>query len=231
MVQACQPLHKISIGRWRVYERFFGLPGAVRAVTALMSTTRLGNGGTAVSRGNNSGIGNSKAGRGIDPPHRSDRWVPCGLAARIASSDRNISTAARIVRISREGAKVEVMFPVKGPPAIMLFDCENDEIYECEVRWRTDAYVGFIGVRFLDILGSGRRRLFFADQPVPLRRLPNAIIRLNEPPRDDGPSSLFDPTWRREHAESSSLRNSPAARSTQGPREADRTSRRANLAS
>jgi hypothetical protein len=104
---------------------------------------------------------------------------------------------------------------VKGPPVIMLFDCENDEIYECEVRWRTDPYVGFIGVRFLDILGSGRRRLFFADQPVPLRRLPNAIIRLNEPPRDDSSSSLFDPTWRRKHEQSGSLRDSPAPRTTQ----------------
>jgi hypothetical protein len=168
-----------------------------------------------VSYGHNSRIENSKADRGLNPRRRSEPWVPSSVAARIASSDRNISIAARIVKISREGAKVEVMFPVKGPPVIMLFDCENDEVYECEVRWRTDPYVGFIGVRFLDILGSGRRRLFFADQPVPLRRLPNAIIRLNEPPRDDSSSCLFDPTWRREHEQSGSLRDSPAPRTTQ----------------
>jgi hypothetical protein len=191
-----------------------------------------GNGGvTTVSYGNNPRIGNSKADRGSNPRRRSDPWVPSGVAARIASGDRNISIAARIVRISREGAKVEVMFPVKGPPVIMLFDCENDEIYECEVCWRTDPYVGFIGVRFLDILGSGRRRLFFADQPVPLRRLPNAIIRLNEPPRDDSPSSLFDPIWRRENEQSGSLRDSPAARASQVPREAIQTSLRRSLAS
>jgi hypothetical protein len=187
-----------------------------------------GNGGvTAVSYGNNSGTGNSKADRGSNPRRRSDPWVPAGVAARIASGDRNISIAARIVSISREGAKVEVMFPVKGPPVIMLFDCENDEIYECEVCWRTDPYVGFIGVRFLDILGSGRRRLFFADQPVPLRRLPNAIVRLNAPPRDDSPSSPFDPIWRRENEPSGSVRNSPAARATQ----AVQTSPRRSLAS
>ena len=184
-----------------------------------------------MSHGNNSRIGNSKADRGLDPRHRSDRWVPSGVAARIASGDRNISIAARIVKTSREGAKVEVMFPVKGPPVIILFDCENDDIYEGEVRWRTDPYVGFIGVRFLDILGSGRRRLFFADQPVPLRRLPNAIVRLNEPPRDDSPMSLFDPIWRREYDEASSLRNSRAPGATKVPLEAVQTSRRTNLAS
>ena len=184
-----------------------------------------------MSHGNNSRLGNSKADRGVDPRRRSDAWAPSGVAARIASGDRNISIAARIVKISREGAKVEVMFPVKGPPVIMLFDCENDDIYECEVRWRTDPYVGFIGVRFLDILGSGRRRLFFADQPVPLRRLPNAIIRLNEPPRDDSPSSLFDPIWRREYDEASSLRNSRSPGATKVRLEAVQTSRRTNLAS
>lgn len=185
---------------------------------------------TTVSYGNNSTMRNSESDQGSNPRRRSDPWVPSGVAARIASDDRNISIAARIVRISKEGAKVEVMFPVKGPPVIMLFDCENDEIYECEVRWRTDPYVGFIGVRFLDILGSGRRRLFFADQPVPLRRLPGAIIRLNEPPRDDSPSSLFDPIWRRERAESGSLRNSPAPMAPQVAREGVQTSRRTSVA-
>jgi hypothetical protein len=182
-----------------------------------------------VSHVNNSRIGNSKADRGLE--HRSDPWVPTGLAARIASGDRNISIAARIVKISREGAKVEVMFPTKGPPVIMLFDCENDEIYECEVRWRTDPFVGFIGVRFLDILGSGRRRLFFADQPVPLRRLPNAIIRLNEPPRDDSPLGLFDPIWRRESDEPGSVRNSRTRGATKVPLEPVQTIRRTSLAS
>jgi hypothetical protein len=182
---------------------------------------------TALSHGNNSRTANSKADGNLDPRQP---WSPHGLAARIASGDRNISTAARIVRISREGAKVEVMFPTKGPTVIMLFDCENDEIYECEVRWRTDPYVGFIGVRFLDILGSGRRRLFFADQPVPLRRLPNAIIRLNEPPRDDGPSSLFDPTGRREYDRSGSVGASRPPRATQVSLEGVQTNRRASLA-
>ena len=185
---------------------------------------------TTVSYGNNSTMRNSKSDHGSNQRRRSDPWVPSGVAARIASDDRNISIAARIVRISKEGAKVEVMFPVKGPPVIMLFDCENDEIYECEVRWRTDPYVGFIGVRFLDILGSGRRRLFFADQPVPLRRLPNAIIKLTEPPRDDGPSSLFDPTGRREYDRSGSVGASRPPRATQVSLEAVQTNRRASLA-
>jgi len=149
-----------------------------------------------------------------EPERRAAPGFPCSFPARIADSDRAISTSGRIVAISNDGAKVEVMFPIKGPSVIMLFHCRNDQIYECEVRWRTDA---FIGVRFLDILGSGRRRLFFADRPVPLRWLPNEIIRLNEPPRDDGFSILFDPIWRAGEDEPVSLRGSRASRSTKAP--------------
>jgi hypothetical protein len=157
-----------------------------------------------------------KADQRYDPKSRAIPRFPCSLPARIASSDRLIATAGRIVTISKDGAKVEVMFPIKGPPVILLLNHQNDEIYECEVRWRTDA---FIGVRFLDILGSGRRQLFFADQPVPTRQLPNAMIRLNEPPHDDGPLGLFDPIWRTAKGESFLLRSHRTPGATKGPPE------------
>jgi hypothetical protein len=124
-----------------------------------------------------------------DAKRRRMQRLPLGPSARIASGDRNISTAGRIVSISKTGATVEVMFPSRGPPVIMLHVYEGDQIYEAEVRWRTDE---FIGVRFLDILGSRRRRLFFTDQPVPLSWLPNDIIRLTAPPRVDDQSGLRD---------------------------------------
>ena len=107
------------------------------------------------------------------------------LKVRIASGDRTISTAGRLVRASEIGATIEVMFPSRGPSVIMVYFVDDSEIYESEVRWRTDWR---IGVRFLDVLGSVRRRLFFNDQPVPLQPLPNRILRLAEAPNESEPS-------------------------------------------
>jgi len=121
--------------------------------------------------------------------------APRNLHVRIASSDRAISTAGRIVTISEVGATVEVMFPSRGPSVIMLYLIDESQIYECEVRWRTDWR---IGVRFLDILGPMRRRLYFSDQPVPLQTLPNRILRLADAPREgvvpEAPTSNAGPT-------------------------------------
>lgn len=96
-----------------------------------------------------------------------------------------ISTAGRILAASGAGATLEVMFPSRGPSVIMLHLIDDSQIYECEVRWRTDWR---IGVRFLDILGPVRRRLFFSDQPVPLQSLPNRILKLAEAPNEPAPA-------------------------------------------
>ena len=105
----------------------------------------------------------------------------CDYAARIASADRDISTAGRIVSISASSARVEIMYPRRGPSTAFLFDLVNCEIYECEVTWRTDA---FIGVRFLDVLGPGRRRRWRAGEEVPIKKSANRVIQLDEPPKE-----------------------------------------------
>jgi len=128
-----------------------------------------------------------------DDERRAERRYACNYRARVASSDRTISTAATIVNISKSGAKVEVMYPRRGPTTIMLHDEVNGEIYECEVRWRTD---DFVGVRFLDVFGPGRRRKFLAGEPVPLRASDHKIIQLECAPKEKvqpgPPRSLSD---------------------------------------
>ena len=105
----------------------------------------------------------------------------CDYAARIASADRDISTAGRIVSISAYSARVEVMYPRRGPSTAFLFDLANSEIYECEVTWRTDLV---IGVRFLDVLGPGRRRRWRAGEDVPIQKSAHRVIQLDEPPKE-----------------------------------------------
>lgn len=117
----------------------------------------------------------------------------CDYPARVVSSEHNVSTSARIVNISREGAKVEVMFPVRGPTIVMVYDLANSEVYECEIRWRSDF---FIGVQFLDILGPGRRRRFFAGETVPLKKTDNRFIRLEAPPLEDVVAKAPPQQWR-----------------------------------
>ena len=106
----------------------------------------------------------------------------CDFAARVASPNRDISTAGRIVSISATSARVEVMYPRRGPSTIFLFDLVSGEIYECEVTWRTDS---FIGVRFLDVLGPGRRRRWRAGEEVPIKKSAHRIIQLDEPPKEN----------------------------------------------
>lgn len=113
---------------------------------------------------------------------RSDRRYVCDFLARVVSGDRDVSTLGRIVNISKTGAKVEVMFPRRGPSVAILIDLANDDFYECVVRWRTD---DFIGVRFLDLLGPARRRRYFTGEPIPLKLSAHRIIQLENPPRED----------------------------------------------
>lgn len=116
-----------------------------------------------------------------DDALRADARYPCDYPARIASADRMISTAGRIVNISDIGARVEVMFPRRGPSIIMLHDLFNDDLYECNVRWRTD---DCIGVKFIDILGSGRRRRYFTGQDVRLVKSQRRVVELAKPPQE-----------------------------------------------
>ena len=74
------------------------------------------------------------------------------------------------------------MYPRRGPSTIFLFDLVSGEIYECEVTWRTDS---FIGVRFLDVLGPGRRRRWRAGEEVPIKKSTHRIIQLDEPPKEN----------------------------------------------
>ena len=127
------------------------------------------------------------------PNRRQSPRYACDYPARVVSSEHLISTSARIVNISQEGAKVEVMFPVRGPTIVMLFDLANSEVYECEIRWRTDF---FIGVRFLDILGPARRRRFFAGETVPLKSTMKQFIRLENPPVEEVAGKAPPPQWR-----------------------------------
>jgi hypothetical protein len=120
--------------------------------------------------------------RDDDDVRRAEPRYACDFAARIFSADRDISTAGRIVSISATGARVEVMYPRRGPSTIFLFDLVSGDIYECEVTWRTDY---FIGVRFLDVLGPGRRRRWRAGEEVPIKQSLHRIIQLDEPPKEE----------------------------------------------
>jgi hypothetical protein len=149
----------------------------------------------------------AKAGAAIGhDDRRAEARYACDWPARIASSDRAISTAGRIVNISAKGAKVEVMFPRHGPSTIFLVDEVSSEIYECEVRWRSGFY---IGVRFLDVLGPGRRRRFMAGEAVPIKTSAHTIVELDKPPKENirpgpPPSGLrFRPAPKKSFAPSS----------------------------
>ena len=111
--------------------------------------------------------------------HRNDPRYDCDYRAHVVSPDRKISNLGRIVNISAAGAKVVVEFPKTGPSTIFLVDLDNREVYECDVRWRADCS---IGVRFVDVLGPGRRRKFFAGGHVPTLKTDNQFAQLDRPP-------------------------------------------------
>jgi hypothetical protein len=90
----------------------------------------------------------------------------CDYPARIISPDRSLSLGGRMVDISAGGTRVAAAFPTDGPTTVILHDLANNELYECEVSWRSDEAVG---LRFVDILGPARRRKFLAGQAVPLQ--------------------------------------------------------------
>ena len=113
---------------------------------------------------------------------RSEPRYACNHNACVASANRDIAIAGRIVSISMSGARVEVMYPRRGPSTTFLFDLVNGLVYECEVLWRSDFH---IGVRFLDVLGPSRRRKLQTGADVAIRQSSNPIIQLEEPPKEE----------------------------------------------
>ena len=101
-----------------------------------------------------------------DPARRKSERVDCSHRARVSSGNQQFSTSARIVNISMEGAKIEAACPKDVPSVFILWDRDNDNVYECEAMWRG---LKHLGVSFIDILSSPRRRLYFAGKPVPLK--------------------------------------------------------------
>lgn len=163
------------------------MPSVIRVIRREVVVGESGrNGAAKASTGGREKFGaKSKGSRARDEAaeaaQRTEARYACDYAARIASADRDISTAGRIVSISATSARVEVMYPRRGPSTAFLFDLVNCEIYECEVTWRTDS---FIGVRFLDVLGPGRRRRWRTGEDVPIKKSANRVIQLDEPPKE-----------------------------------------------
>jgi hypothetical protein len=128
------------------------------------------------------GRSSSRAEAGDIETRRSEPRYGCNHAACVASANRDIAISGRIVSISASGARVEVMYPRRGPSTTFLFDLVNGLVYECEVLWRSDFH---IGVRFLDVLGPSRRRRLQTGGDVPIRQSSNPIIQLEEPPKEE----------------------------------------------
>ena len=105
----------------------------------------------------------------------------CDAPADIVDADRTMSLVGRIVNISTSGAKVAVCYPPDGPTTMFLVDVDRRDVYECDVRWRTDE---FIGVRFLDVLGSARKRKLFAGDKLAIAKISHAIAQLDQPPQE-----------------------------------------------
>ena len=111
---------------------------------------------------------------------RAIKRIACNFRARIASADRDISTAGTIVNVSTEGAMVEVMYSKRGPSTVILQDIENDVLYECRVQWRTDTHIGVV---FIDVFGPARRRMYREGEYVPIMRTDDQVIQLTEIPK------------------------------------------------
>jgi hypothetical protein len=89
---------------------------------------------------------------------RAEERKPVNITAAVLSHSRAKFTAATIVDRSESGAKIKVDKNVALPKVILLVDFENGPVFECEVRWRKDCY---LGVRIIDVYGPARRRRFF----------------------------------------------------------------------
>ena len=96
----------------------------------------------------------------------SSAGFPCNYPALVTAGDRSISATGRMIYISPAGIRVEVTYPKKWPPTVILYDRENNEIYECQVKSNTGRQ---ITLQFIDILGPARRHKFLTGEKIPMR--------------------------------------------------------------
>ncbi len=89
---------------------------------------------------------------------RAEERKPVNITAAVLSYCRQKFTSATIVDRSESGAKIKVDQNIALPKVILLVDFQNGPVFECEVRWRKDCY---LGVRIIDVYGPARRRRFF----------------------------------------------------------------------
>ena len=61
---------------------------------------------------------------------------------------------------------MEVTYPQKWPPTVILHDLANNEIYECKVKSNTGRQ---LTLQFIDILGPARRHKFLTGEKIPMR--------------------------------------------------------------
>ena len=71
--------------------------------------------------------------------------------------DRN-SLLRPLLTDQKSGAKIKIEQNLFLPKIILLVDFHSNSVFECEVRWREDCY---LGVLIIDAYGSARRRRFF----------------------------------------------------------------------
>ena len=110
---------------------------------------------------------------------RADPRYACDYPANVISPDRRIFLTGRITNISASGAKVAAAFPKNGPSTIFLVDLAHGDVYECDVRWRSE---GSIGVRFVDMLGGAKKRKLFAGERLGISGETHAINEVSSAP-------------------------------------------------
>jgi hypothetical protein len=91
---------------------------------------------------------------------------PCNYPALVLAGDRSISTEGRMINISSVGITVDVKYPRKWPPTVILHDLANNEIYECQVKSNTGRQ---LTLQCIDILGPARRQKFLTGEKIPMR--------------------------------------------------------------
>ena len=89
---------------------------------------------------------------------RAEERKPVSIPAAIFGNYRQEVVGATIIDRSEHGAKVKVDRNVSLSKVIILVDCRSNSVFECEVRWRQDCY---LGVQIIDAYGPARRRRFF----------------------------------------------------------------------
>ncbi len=95
---------------------------------------------------------------GVRSDRRGEERKSVTITAAVLSHRRKEFTTATIVDRSETGAKIKIDRNVSLPKMNLLVDFKNGPVFECEVRWRRDCY---LGVRIIDVYGPVHRRRFF----------------------------------------------------------------------